>query len=202
MAFSFFFRDLPTLETSVKTMVANTLGRSRIRVWVAGCAKGQEAFTLAILLAERMGYFGFQNLRIEATDIEKDFGEIVNRGIYHISDLDRIPAEYFKKYFQPADQPEYFQVIDSLRQRITFTHHDLLALCPIAEALSLIVCKNVLLHFQPAERVDVFRMFHKALAPDAVLANENTQKLPPEVSGLFRQISNESQVYQKVEIPS
>jgi chemotaxis protein methyltransferase CheR len=202
MAFSFFFRDVPTLETAVNVMVAKTIGRSRIRVWVAGCAKGQEVFTLAILLAERMGYFGFQNLRIEATDIEQEFGDIVTKGVYHMSDLERIPPEYFKKYFKPTEKPEHFQVIDSIRQRVTFTHHDLLALRPISEALSLIVCKNVLLHFQPAERIEVFRMFHRSLAPEAVLANENTQKLPGEMTALFRQISNESQVYQKVEIHS
>jgi len=200
MAFSFFFRDLPTLETSVKTMAANTIGRSKIRIWVAGSAMGQEVYTLAILLAEHMGYFTFQNVRIEATDIESEFGKIITQGIYPKAELERIPKEYFVKYFEPIDQSEHYQVVKMLRDRVTFTHHDLLSLRPISESLSLIVCKNVLLHFQPAERIEVFRMFHRSLAPDAVLANENTQKLPTEVSGLFRRISNESQVYQKVEL--
>jgi len=160
---------------------------------------GQEVYTLALLLAEQMGYFSFQNLRIEATDIENDFGEIILKGVYHKTDLERIPPFYFNKYFQPAEAPDHFQVIEPVRRRISFTHHDLLSLKPIGEGLNLIVCKNVLLHFQPHERVDVFRMFHKCLTAHGILANENTQKLPPEIVPLFEQISGDTQVYRKVE---
>ncbi len=200
MAFSFFFRDLPTLETAAKNMIANTLGRSRVRVWVAGCAMGQEVYSLAIILAENMGYFGFQNLTIDATDIEADFRPIIERGIYSRGDLERIPHQYFEKYFHPTEDPEKFQVVDRLRERVTFHLHDLLSLEPITEGLSLIICKNVLLHFQPEERVEVFRMFHRALAPGGYLANENTQKLPPEVSSLFIQIAPDTQVYKANEL--
>ncbi len=199
MAFSFFFRDLPTLETAVQHMVAQTMGRSRIRVWVAGSAKGQEVYTLAMLLAEKMGYFSFQNLRIDATDIEAEFGEIIQRGIYPKGDLERIPKHFFDRYFQPAEQEGHFQVIEPIRRRITFTHHDLLTLKPIGEGISLIVCKNVLLHFQPAERVQVFKMFHHSLSADSILANENTQKLPGEIVPLFHQVASDTQVYRKAQ---
>lgn len=202
MAFSFFFRDLPTLETAVQHMVAQTMGRSRIRVWVAGSAKGQEVYTLAMLLAEKMGYFSFQNLRLEATDIEAEFGEIIRRGIYPKAELERIPQQYFDRYFQPAEQEGYFQVIEPIRRRVTFTPHDLLSLDPIGDGFSLIVCKNVLLHFQPAERVEVFKMFHRSLATDSILANEHTQKLPPEVVPLFQQVASDAQVYRKVALPA
>ncbi|HEY9069615.1 MAG TPA: CheR family methyltransferase [Candidatus Ozemobacteraceae bacterium] len=198
MAFSFFFRDLPTLDTAARNMVAQTMGCTRIRVWVAGSAKGQEVYTLAFLLAEQMGYFSFQNLRIEATDIEAEFGEIILQGIYHKTDLERIPQMYFDKYFKPADKPDHFQVIEPVRRRVQFTHHDLLSLKPIGEGFNLIVCKNVLLHFQPQERVDVFQMFHATLASEGILANENTQKLPPEIVPLFEQLSGDTQVYRKV----
>ncbi|MEI8376743.1 MAG: CheR family methyltransferase [Planctomycetota bacterium] len=62
----------------------------------------------------------------------------------------------------------------------------------------LIVCKNVMLHFQYPERVEVFKMFHQALAPGGYLANENTQKLPQEVSHLFTQVVPDAQLYKKI----
>lgn len=197
MAFSFFFRDVPALEAAAQAMVEETQGQTRVRVWVAGCAMGQEVYTLAILLAEKMNYFAFQNLTIFASDIEKDFGRIIELGEYEWGDIERIPDNYREKYFSPTGRPGVFVVSSSLRSRVTFVHHDLLTLKPVCEGASLIVCKNVLLHFQPHERIDVFRMFHRSLAEGGVLANENTQKLPDEVGHLFGQISNQSQVYRK-----
>ena len=93
MAFSFFFRDVPALETAAQAMIEQSQGQSRVRVWVAGCAMGQEVYTLAILLAEKMHYFAFQNLIIYASDIEKDFGGTVARGEYEWGDIERIPDQ-------------------------------------------------------------------------------------------------------------
>ena len=198
MGFSFFFRDLPILETAVDEFMKATAGRSRIHVWVAGCAMGQEVYTLAMLMAEKMGHFAFQNVSIKATDLEASFQPIVEKAVYPAEILARIPDSYREKYFEPADEPGHERVVEKVRQRVTFTHHDILSLRPITEALSLIVCKNVLLHFQPQERIEVFRMFHRALGPGGVMANENTQKLPAEIKPLFEQVSGDVNVYRKV----
>ncbi|OGK11357.1 MAG: chemotaxis protein CheR, partial [Candidatus Riflebacteria bacterium GWC2_50_8] len=190
MAFSFFFRDLPTLESAVNFMYEATSGQSRIRVWDAGCAMGYELFTLAMLLSEKFGYFGYRKIIIHATDIEKEFGDIIGRAEYPANEIERIPDYYRDKYFSPSEKEGNFKISDNLCAQITFTHHDILKLNPISEALNLIVCKNVMLHFQPAERIEVFKMFHRALAPDGILANENTQKMPAELDGYFEQLTD------------
>lgn len=202
MAFSFFFRDLPTLEAAVNFTHAQCVGQSRIRVWDAGCAMGYELFTMAMLLAEKFGHFGYRNLMIYATDIEKEFGDIIKKAEYPYGDIDRIPDYFREKYFEPAQKSDTYKIIDHLCAQITFSHHDLLTLTPISEGLNLIVCKNVLLHLQPDERIEVFKMFHRALAPGGIMANENTQKLPNELNGYFEQLSNDSQVYRKLEVRS
>lgn len=69
MAFSFFMRDQPTLEHAVNQMIPYASGRRRIKIWDAGCALGQETYTLAMILAEKMNRFGFNNLSIDATDL-------------------------------------------------------------------------------------------------------------------------------------
>ena len=199
MAFSFFMRDQPTLEHAVDQMIPYASGRSRIKIWDAGCALGQETYTLAMILAEKMNRFAFKNVQIDATDHDNAnrFGDVVNAGTYPQEELKRTPQNLLTKYFEPAPNLGYTRVKDELRSRVRFQYHDLLSLKPMGSDYCLVVCKNVLLHFQPRERVEVFRMFHRALAPGGYLANENTQKLPQEVAHLFTQVVPDAQVYKK-----
>ncbi len=197
MAFTFFFRDTSCLEQAVTHLVAVTNGRSRVRIWDAGCAMGQEPYTLAILLAESMGHFAFRNLQIIASDMDEPLLKVLEKAVYPKVDLDRIPKDIFNKYFEPADMEGYFRVVSKIRSAVTPQHHDLLSLKPVRDDFSLIVCKNVLLHFQQSERIEVYKMFHKALEPGGFLVNEHTQKLPAEVSGLFEQVVNDGQLFRK-----
>jgi chemotaxis protein methyltransferase CheR len=200
MAFTFFMRDQPTLEYAADHMIRYASGRSRIRIWEAGSALGQETYTIAMIFAEKMNPFAFKNLRIDATDYdqENNFGEIVTRGVYPYDELQRTPEHPFKKYFEPTDEPNKFRVIEELRSRVFFQYHDLLSFKPIGQDYCLIVCKNVLLHFQQEERIKVIRMYHNALAPGGYLACENTQKMPVELSHLFEQIVPDAQLFKKI----
>lgn len=203
MAFTFFFRDTQTLELAVKHLIPCVTGRSRIRIWDAGCAMGPEPYTLAILLSENMGNFSFKNLYILATDIDESglFGNIIREGIYSEEETKRIPKEIFDKYFQKINHnTNLYKIIDPIREKIHYQQHDLLSLQSAGDGFSLILCKNVLLHFQPAERIEVIKMFHRSLAPGGILAIENTQKLPDEVAHMFTRLVPDAQVYQKEEV--
>jgi chemotaxis protein methyltransferase CheR len=201
MAFTFFMRDQPTLEHAADHMVRYASGRSRIKIWDAGCALGQETYTIAMIFAEKMNQFGFKNLNIVATDYDSanNFGDVVTAAIYSAEELQRTPVELLSKYFEPADKPGHLRVVDMLRNRVSFQYHDLLSLKAAGSDYCLIVCKNVLLHFQPEQRVEVFKMFHHSLAPGGYLATENTQKLPPELAHLFTQVVPDAQLFKKVE---
>jgi len=200
MAFTFFMRDQPTLEHAADHMIGYASGRSRIKIWDAGCALGQETYTIAMIFAQKMNSFGFKNLRIDATDHDSanNFGDIVKAATYPYDELQRTPSELFAKYFEPADKPGSHRVVDLLRDRVNFQYHDLLSLKPVGNDYCLVVCKNVMLHFQYQERVEVFKMFHKALAPGGYLATENTQKLPQEVAHLFQQVVPDAQLFKKI----
>ncbi len=200
MAFTFFMRDQPTIERAAEQMIPYASGRSRIKIWNAGCAMGQETYTVAMLFAERMNPFGFKNLRIDASDHDSanNFGDIVTRATYNYEELKRTPAELLDKYFEPAAEPSFHRVKESLRSRVHFQYHDLLSLRPFGHDYCLIICKNVLLHFNYEQRIQVIRMFHDVLAPGGYFACENTQKMPPELSHLFRQVVADAQVFKKV----
>lgn len=199
MAFTFFMRDLPTIEHAANHMINYASGRSRIKVWDAGSALGQETYTVAMVLAERMNRFAFQNLTIDATDYDEanNFGDHVTNAVYTQDELQRTPPELVTKYFEPTEKPGHLRVKPHLRERVRFHYHDLLSLQSAGQDYSLIVCKNVLLHFQPEQRIEVLKMFHRALAPGGFFACENTQKMPMELSGQFEQVVPDAQVFCK-----
>ncbi len=208
MAFTFFFRDEPTLKVLLEHALPIVQGQAFIRIWDAGCAHGPEPYTLAILLRERMSEMLFRNVRIHATDMDPQFGPQVGAGIFPEEELRRVPAELLERYFRPADGgpgiPGWrrFQVVDEVRSRIEFARHDLLSLVPVRQDLSLIVCKNVLLHFNVRQRCDVLRMFHGALRKDGLLVMEHTQKVPDVLSPLLEQVAPHAQVYRKIDVPA
>jgi chemotaxis protein methyltransferase CheR len=200
MAFTFFFRDLDCLEMAVEAMLAQAAGRSRVRIWDAGCAMGHEPYTLAMLLAERMGQFAFRNVEIQASDYDEPLLKKVQDGFYAHEEVCRVPEEYLKKYFEAVPGPENkFQIIERLRETVKAKSHNLLTFSPLRNNFSLIVCKNVLLHFQPSERVEVIRMFHKALEPGGYFVTERTQKMPEEAACLFRQAVSDAPLFQRID---
>lgn len=201
MAFTYFFRDMQTLKLVAEHFIPTVIGHKYIHIWDAGCAMGPEPYSLAIMLAEKMGEFAFRNVRIDATDIDRSnlFGQIIANGVYPEDMLKRIPQEIFKKYFIPDAQPGHFKIVDYIRKRVFFKKHDLLSFQPIGNNFNLIVCKNVLLHFRQEERIEVIKMFHRALADGGFLAMEQTQKLPRELAHLFDQVTSKAQIFRKVE---
>jgi chemotaxis protein methyltransferase CheR len=201
MAFTFFFRDEQILSTTVKQLVPLVIGRRNVHILNAGCAMGMETYTLAILLAEAMGKFALRNIKIHAVDIDEenvDFGKTVREGIYHRDFLQRIPAELFSKYFQPADQENYYAVHPELRSLVTFQKYDLLSLKPLRTDYSLVICKNVLLHFNYEQRIRVLNMYWELLLKDGLLAMENTQQMPDELKYKFRKLIDYGQLHQKI----
>ena len=201
MAFTFFFRDLEPLQHGVHFLLQTASGRTRVKVWDAGCAFGPEPYTLAILLAEAMNPFAFRNVQLVATDYDAPLLETMLEGVYPWEQVQRIPADLFQKYFTPvAEREGHFRIADVIRQRVEMVHHDLTSLTPVRDGFSLIVCKNVLLHLQPSQRIEVFRMFHRALEPGGILLTEHTQKMPEETGPLFEQLVSDSQVFRRRDV--
>ena len=202
MAFTFFFRDSQALELAIDHVVPDLAGRNRPTIWDAGCAMGPEAYTLAILLAARLGQFAFRNLRIDATDIDEtgQFGETVRQAVYPVGDLERMPPGILEQYFEPAGATGAYRLANRIRASVRFQQHDLLSLREVDSGFSLVVCKNVLLHFSEAQRVEVIQMFHRSLAPGGYFVTEHTQKLPAEAAPLFEQVVPHGQLFRKLEV--
>ena len=120
-------------------------GRNHPRIWDAGVAMGQEPYTLSILFAERMGHFAFNNLRIDATDVEST-GQFAQdrsrRACTRRRSCRGCPKGILEKYFEANGKPGHFRVIDKVRQRVAFQWHDLLSLKEIGHDYSLVVVQE------------------------------------------------------------
>jgi chemotaxis protein methyltransferase CheR len=162
---------------------------------------GMETYTFAILLAESMGKFALRNVKIHAVDIDNenvDFGKTVTEGIYHKEHLQRIPSELFSKYFSAADREDCFIVNQELRNMVRFQKYDLLTLKPLRNDYSLIICKNVLLHFNYQQRVDVLNMYHGMTLDKGLLVMENTQSMPEELKTKYKKLLDYAQLHEKI----
>lgn len=200
MAFTYFFRDLQTLDAVREYALPYLKTKQFIDIWDAGCASGQEPFSLSMLLNESMGYMLFRNVRILATDIDESnlFEKIIRDGIYLREQIQRIPKDIFDKFFQPAGQEGYYILNEEIIKSVTFLKHDLLSLKPPTKDFGLIICKNVLLHFNETQRINVLKMFHDALMEGGFFAMEQTQKLPQEANHLFEPVVSNARLFRKI----
>jgi len=161
---------------------------------------GMETYTFAILLAESMGKFALRNVKIHAIDIDNenvDFGKTVSDGIYNEEHLQRIPPDLFQKYFTSLGNGRFI-ICEELRNLVHFQKYDLLTLKPLRNDYSLVICKNVLLHFNYEQRIEVINMYHQMLLPGGLLVMENTQTMPAELSQKFKKLVDFAQLHQKV----
>jgi chemotaxis protein methyltransferase CheR len=203
MAYTSFFRDTDALN-AICDIALPTLSHLRsIRVWDAGCATGEEPFTLAILFASKLRPFPFRNLDILATDYEESsfpqFAEQIRNGQYSRKDIFWVPQQHRELYFEPTDNPEVFQLTQEIRDRVRYIQHDLLTLVPPETGQYLIVCKNVLMHFTPEYQVKVLEMFHQCLVPGGYLALDGNQAMPDVFSTRFLRLEPGTPLFQKPE---
>ncbi len=138
-----------------------------IRIWVPGCATGEEAYTIAILICELLGHTRHEfKIQIFATDIDTNAMAVARRGVYPASTLADLEPGLIQRYFTPSG--DAYEVTKSLRELVVFARQDL-AQDPPFLRLDLISCRNVLIYFQSPLQERVLGAFHYALAPGGLL---------------------------------
>jgi len=161
-----FFRD-PLAWQALREQVLPELFSAKgvktpIRVWSAGCATGEEAYTLAIVLAEALGHDQFrERVKIYATDLDEDALQQARAGAYAASALADVPEKLRETYFEPNDEKQVFR--RDLRRQVIFGRNDLTRDAPISR-VDLLVARNTLMYFNAEAQANVVRRFHFALS--------------------------------------
>ncbi|MEO7458124.1 MAG: CheR family methyltransferase [Gemmatimonadaceae bacterium] len=166
-----FFRDDGTFEFLQKEVIPQLLERkgpnASIRVWSAGCASGEEPYTLAILFAELMGAEAFrERVKIYATDADEDALTRARLAVYDEKALGDVPEPLRAKYFDANDGIYTFR--KEYRRQVIFGRHDLIQDAPISR-VDLLVCRNVLMYFNAETQARILSRFHFALNDGGIL---------------------------------
>uniref|UniRef100_A0AAU2VDX5 protein-glutamate O-methyltransferase n=1 Tax=Streptomyces sp. NBC_00003 TaxID=2903608 RepID=A0AAU2VDX5_9ACTN len=151
----------------VPDLLADISPDQEIRVWSAGCSSGEEAYSLAIMLAEALGIEEcLRRVKIYATDIDEEALREARAGLYPAKALEPLPAELREKYFEQNGAQFSFRL--DLRRRVIFGRHDITRDAPISR-LDLLVCRNTLMYFNVEAQTQIIDRFHFALRPNAFL---------------------------------
>jgi two-component system CheB/CheR fusion protein len=160
-----FFRDPEAwafLSREVLPRIIQSAGREApIRCWCAGTASGEEAYSLAILLAEAMGADQFrQRVKIYATDVDEEALAGARLAAHTPREMEAVPPEFVERYFERSGTRHVFRT--DLRRSLIFGRHDLVQDAPISR-LDLLVCRNTLMYFTAETQTRVLARLHHAL---------------------------------------
>lgn len=168
-----FFRDSKQFGFLDKTIFPVIReATDNLQIWSAGCASGEEPYSLAMLLQESST--PFLKYRIYGTDIDEAALENAGLGNYTEKSLKNVPAILLQKYFTKIDG--LYRINPSLRQSIRFERHDLLTPYKSA-AFNLILCRNVVIYFSQKYKEKIHRNIVDALVPGGVLFIGSTETL-------------------------
>ncbi len=165
-----FFRDKDAFHAiydHVLPRLFETDENRPVRIWVAACATGEEAYTLAILVKEYMKSNNLhQHVQIFATDIDENALENARTGKYSVNVQADIPGNFLDNYFLKMDN--HYQVHKDLRDMIVFANHDLLSDPPYSR-IDLVSCRNFLIYLNKNRQEHVFNVFSYALKHEGYL---------------------------------
>ena len=201
-----FFRDAAMFEvlaeTTIASLVADRDADVPIRVWVAGCASGEEAYSLAILFKEAcLRAETPRTVTIFATDVDDRAITFARAGLYSNAIESDISTERLEHHF--CKEGERYRVAKHIRDMCVFSTHDLVKDPPFSK-LDLITCRNLLIYFEAGLQERVLRTFHYGLKPNATLWLGPSETIATNAK-LFKAVDKRSRMYQRrdvaVEIP-
>lgn len=177
-----FFRDPDAFEYLRNEIMPNIIARSRdndriLRFWSAGCATGEEPYSLAMLIADMLSEnFAQWSVKIFATDIDEAAITFARRGIYSESELTTVPDQYRERFFERTDQG--YRISKTLRQMVIFGQQDLSRSAPFPH-IDLVLCRNVLIYFAPELQEYVLSQFGFSLCPGGYLLLGKAETVRP-----------------------
>ena len=195
-----FFRDPEAfghLETRVLPAILKTIGAGQeIRIWVTGCATGEEAYSMAIIVSELLAD-NIKELKVKifATDIDTSALTHAGKGFYSENSVAPISRPRLEKYFVP--ESEGYRVKPELRKMVIFSRHDLVKNPPYCN-MHLISCRNLLIYMTPALQQRIYQMLLFGLKPQGYLFLGSSENPLPILKGL-EVISKKSKIYKKID---
>lgn len=195
-----FFRDREEFDKLDKDVIDPMIARSRdateLRVWIAGCSSGEEAYSVAMLIAEAMSHHERRPyVQIFATDIDDKMLEIARQATYPIAALADIPVDFQAGYLQIG--PDNFTISPRIRDMVRFSSHNLVRDPPYSK-IDLICCRNLLIYFDEDLQRQVLPAFHFALNPGGMMFLGSSESIG-RFEDLFTTVDQRARIFERRE---
>jgi chemotaxis protein methyltransferase CheR len=197
-----FFRDV-TVWNALRDHVLQPMIREKLRkgikelrVWSAGCADGEETYTITLLVLETLAYLS-NSFKIEILGTDVDLASLnrARRGLYAAPRLRLMNPHLLQRYFTPIDDGN-FEIIGSIKKFVSFRAHDLFT-PPPASGFDIITCRNVIIYFSRQLQEQVYQNFHEALSPGGYLILGKVESLIGGATSLFTCTDIAERIYRK-----
>lgn len=146
-------------------------GTKSLKIWSAACSSGDEPYTLVMVLNKILP---LSNIKILATDIDREVLEKAKAGIYSSKSVESMPQEFLEKHFIKSG--DTYRIKDEIKNCVEFKHHNLL-MDEYPHDMDLIVCRNVLIYFTEEAKVEIYKKYNKSLKAGGVLFVGSTEQI-------------------------
>jgi chemotaxis protein methyltransferase CheR len=202
ITFSEFFRDISVFEYFRRTVLPSLIQDKRrkkqkiIRIWSAGCASGEETYSIALLLRDFLGpNLGNFLIFVHGTDIDIECLEKAKTGLYSYEEVKGVRKDFLSRYFV-MDKGKY-KVSEEIKRIVKFEKHDLISGKPLGH-FDVIVCRNVSIYFSRAMHEKFYMILSNALNKDGFLVIGKTEMLYGDAKKLFIPVDAREGIYKKV----
>ncbi|MCI5132275.1 MAG: chemotaxis protein CheR, partial [Candidatus Electrothrix sp. EH2] len=184
------------LEEEVVPALFEQADSDDLRIWTAGCATGEEAYSLAMLFHERAEKIQYKGrISVFATDVHRHSLETASKGVYEFEHLRNVSPQRLARYFR-AEQPEQYSITPELRKMVVFAPHNLTNDPPFTR-MNLVCCRNLLIYFSPETQENALRIFHFALRPEGILLLGLSEGIGKMV-GEFDAVHSKYKIFRKI----
>lgn len=168
-----FYRNPDQWELLDKQIIPELIGKfgKNLKIWSAACSTGDEPYSLVMALSR---HIPLNQIKITATDIDKQILEKAKTGLYNDKSIENVPDDFKKKYFTKIG-PSY-KISDEIKSRVSFSQHNLLK-DKYPTDMHMIVCRNVLIYFTEEAKEEVFKKFNEALSHKGILFIGSTEQI-------------------------
>ena len=193
---SYTFQRVTRLVLPELTLFKRNRGERKLRLWSTACARGEEPYSIAILLAEFLGNRRQDfNISIYATDISRQALQEAQAGVYSPEDVDGLPSAILKSYFTRYDKG--YVVSSNIRQMVSFSYFDLTPSIQPFVNLDCIFCCNVLIYLQSQLQERVLGMLYDSLATPGYLILGEAETPTSSLNGKLECLDTKAKIYKK-----
>ncbi len=192
-----FFRDEEVFKAIRAVIIPDILQKTkRVSIWCAGCATGEEPYSLAIILSEMMAADKKISCRIIATDLDNVVLAKAKTGIFSEKAIQKLSIKQKTLHFTLLPSGDY-EAKQHLKDLIRFIPHDLMSGVPPARFLDMVTCRNVTIYFTEPQKNDLARTIHAALGNGGYYVMGKTEYLGREIEPLFEPVNSFLKIYKK-----